>query len=209
VAKDKGSWIALAVLALPVVFMVGGGAYLGIRHLVTSATGKGTIHVVAPASGPLKVQVDGQSVAEAEPGEAAMVEVAQGAHDIALTEADGEVTRHHVDVADGFFRTLLPTKKQCFAVVDVSHYAYKSDHVLPGEAIDLPVEAQLTHHTPIRLREGTYVDLARAPETIGGDRRVRLAMDLPCSIVAGSEADVFREVRRRLTSWRDLPDAGP
>jgi hypothetical protein len=167
----------------------------------------GKVHVLAPMSGSLDVSIDGNAAVKVSPGDAHVFDVAQGPHDIVLTDGRGEATRHHVDVGNGFFDDMLPTSKQCFAVLDGTHWVYKSEHTLPGEAVDMPVLGRLTHHAPIHLVEDTYLRIEDAPEKIGGNHTIQLVMELPCGTVAGSDDEVVEAARRRLLSWRDIVDA--
>jgi hypothetical protein len=204
---DRKGTLALVIVAAPLVLMLAGGIYLLVNHFVVAA-GKGKVHVLAPPGGPLKVQIDKEPTVDVAAGDARAFAVAQGVHEVALTDAEGETTHHHVEVKDGFFDDLLPTTKQCFAVVDVSHYVYRSKHPLENEVADLELQTRLTHHKPAHLVEGTYLRLEDAPETIDPTKPLRLVIELPCKLLTdGDDDDVTGAVAKRLPSWRDVEDA--
>jgi hypothetical protein len=204
---DRGSkWVLFGVFLVPGLLLAG-GIYVAVRHFVTSASGHGKVQVLAPMSGPLDVSVDGNPAVKVAAGDAHAFDVVQGPHDVVLTDARGEATRHHVDVKDGFFDDMLPTSQQCFAVLDVTHWVYKSESTLPGEVVEMPILGRLTRHAPIHLVEDTYLRIEDAPEKISANHTIRLVMELPCSTVMGSDDEVAEAARRRLLSWRDIVDA--
>ena len=143
--------------------------------------GEGEIHVVAGENS-ATVLMDGQPLGEVSALTTARFHVAQGGHELTITDDEtGEAQTLSVSVG-GWTEVIVTTPGQCMADLDVTDGIYNSSEAEwrlkgwhgPGEIASMPSNGGTS-----------FQDL---PEEIDQYARARLLVAVPCSMEGESEA---------------------
>jgi len=181
--KGFGRGVRLLRLAILVVFglpiLVCGAIALGYTWMF----GEGDVHVMAGVE-PTKVYLDGQVVADLQPGEDETVSVGQGSHTIRYETASGTVDVP-ADVASGLTNEFVGAGKDaCYVELDVTDFYYKSTKQ------KLPTVYKKFHGDEVVNASGAVFSEAALPSQIDDNGTEYLILGVACEELAADDAQV-------------------
>jgi hypothetical protein len=179
--STKVKWIAVGVVGF------------GFCALVMAAFlfGSGKVRVISPAGASVKVSIDGALSGTVPAGSHRSFSVEQGTHQVVLTASNGAKSQFELSVKNGAFSQLLPVGQQCFSRFDVTNFVYegkKGARADPAKAIQL--KEKYVAKAPINAPD-VFFSLDELPQQIEQNARTEVLLDVPCTLVSKSEAEII------------------